>query len=176
MAVAPKKTPTLAPHVPVTAAAAVHETAAAKRLPEAAKVEETLAAPAREMQESLRQAAEKGVAESRAAYARVKTSAEDATQSLETSYAAACEGVTAINAKTVEALRVNVEAGFGFLKALTGAKSLPEAMEVQTGHMRKQFDTLAIQARDMAALAQKIAKEAAAPIKAGIDKAFAQAN
>ena len=112
---------------------------------EPGKVFEAAAAPAREMQENLRKAAEQGLEQGKAAYARAKAAAEDATQSLEASYAAAVQGVTALNARAVDALRANVDAGFGFFKALASVKSLPEAFEVQSGHARKQFDALTFQ-------------------------------
>ena len=175
MAVAPKKSP-----VTLSAAAAASEyveSASASPLPfEPAKIFATVAAPAREMQENLRKAAEKGLEESRAAYSRVKTVAEDTTQSLEKSYAAAYQGFAALNAKAVDSMRANIEAGFGLFKALTSVKSLPEAMEVQSGHARKQFDALTFQAKDMATLAQKIAADAVAPIKASVSKALGQAG
>ena len=175
MTVAPKKSPAV---LPVAAAAPVSvASASASPLPfEPAKMFETVAAPAREMQENLRKAAEMRLEETRAAYARVKTVAEDATQSLEKSYAAAYQGFTALNAKAVDAMRANVEAGAGLFKALTGAKSLTEAMEVQSGHARKLFDALTFQAKDMATMAQKIAADAVAPIKASVSKAMTQAN
>ena len=175
MAVAPKK---ISAVLPVAAAAPISmKSVSASPLPlDPAKMFETVAAPAREMQETIRKAAEMRLEESRVAYDRVKTAAEDATQSLEQSYAAAYQGFAALNAKAVASLRANVEAGAGLFKALTGAKSLTEAMEVQSGHARQQFDALTFQAKDMATLAQKIAADAVAPIKASVSKAMTQAS
>ena len=179
MTVSPKKTPLVATQAPVTQSESlklVAPLALATATFEAGKIFESAAAPAREVQENLRKAAEMGVTQSKAAYAKVKTVAEDATQSLEASYAAAVQGVAALNAKAVDAVRANVDASFGFFKALAGAKSLPEALEVQTGHARKQFEALTFQAKEMATLAQSLAAEAVAPLKAGVNKALAQAN
>ena len=173
MAAAPKKAPVTLAATAAPAPAAQRAAPAALKLPlETAEIFETIAAPARDVQENLRKAAEKGMDESRAAYARGKTAAEDATQSLESIYAAAVQGFAAINGKAVDALRANVEAGFGFFKALAAVKSLPEALEIQSGHAHKQFDALTFQAREIAAMAQKIAADAVAPLNASLGKAM----
>ena len=175
MATAPKKAPVLfspvavAP-VPVAPVAAVIAEAA---VPLTAVPFDNLAAPVRDMQEQLRQATETGLGESKATYARIKTAAEGATQSLEVSFAAARDGATAIGAKSVDALKANTEAGLNFFKSLAAAKSLTEAFELQTSFLRTQFETLSAQAKDLTALTQKVATDAVAPIKASAGKAFA---
>lgn len=172
MAISPKKPSAPATPTPQAAAPRLVVVPAV----EAGKVFETAAAPAREMQENLRKAAEHGLEQGKAVYAKARTAAEEATQSLEASYVAAVQGVTALNAKAVDAMRANVDAGFGFFKALAGVKSLPEAFEVQSGHARKQFDALTFQVKEMATMAQTLAAEAVAPIKAGVSKALARAG
>ena len=169
MAIAPKKTaPATAPEVVRFQPSGVEMPA-----PKAAAVFESIAAPAREMQENMRKAAEKGIEETRAAYARVKTAAEEATESLETSYSTAYRGFAELNAKAADAMRANAEAGFGLFKSLASAKSLPEAIELQTEHTRKHIEALNFQGKEFAALAQKITSDAVAPLKAMADKAMA---
>jgi phasin family protein len=53
---------------------------------------------------------------------------------------------------------------------MAAAKSLPEAISLQTDYARKQFEALSIQMKELAALAQKVVTEAAEPLKAGFDK------
>jgi phasin len=129
-------------------------------------------APVREIQENVRKATEKGVEDTRAAYARVKTAAEDATNSLELSYAAATKGIVALNTKALEAVRTNTEAAFDLAKALFGAKTVQEAITLQTEHARKSYETVAAQSKELAALAQKIAADSVEPLKASVAKAF----
>jgi hypothetical protein len=43
---------------------------------------------------------------------------------------------------------------------------------VTTEHARKRFGVFSEQAKELAALAQKVASEAAEPLKAGVTKAF----
>jgi len=129
-------------------------------------------APVREIQENVRKATEKGVEDTRAAYARVKTAAEDATSSLEASYAAATKGIVALNTKALEAVRTNTEAAFDLAKALFGAKTVQEAFTLQTEHARKSYETVTAQSKELTALAQKIAADSVEPLKASVAKVF----
>jgi phasin len=133
---------------------------------------EGAAAPILAMREAFRQALEKSLADSRAAFARVKTAADETAGALETSASTASKGVLDFNVKALEALRANAEANFDFLKAVIGAKSISEAAELQSNYARAQAEKLSAQAQDFAALAQKIAAESAEPLKAQVAKSF----
>ena len=91
------------------------------------------------MQDSVRTALEKGVSESRAAFAKAKASVDDAANALELSFTAAKDGAIAINAKALEALRANTEANFDFVKASFAAKSLSDLVALQ-GRIHPQAD------------------------------------
>ena len=166
----------VAAHTPAAAAVEFTPVAVATPAHDVKSALESIAAPALDMQEQVRKAAEKSIDEGRANYARIKTVADDATKSLETSYASAVQGVAAINAKAVDALRTTADAGFGLFNAIVGAKSLTEVLELHTSHMRQQFEAFTAQARDFATLSQKVAKDATAPITASVTKAFAKAS
>ena len=125
------------------------------------------------VKENMRKATEDSVTQGRAAYDRVKTAAEDATGSLESSYATAAKGLTDLNAHVFSAMRANGEAMFDLVKALSSVKSMDEIVSVQTAHVRQQVETLTTQTKELAALAQKVAADAAAPIKASFGKTFA---
>jgi hypothetical protein len=51
-------------------------------------------------------------------------------------------------------------------------KSLSEAIELSTAHVRKQFDALSEQTKELTALAQKVASETSEPIRQGMTGAF----
>ena len=140
--------------------------------PNVEKVAEAISAPATEMQANVRKAVEKGVADTRAAYANAKTAAEEATGAFAESYSTAAKGVVAFNAKALEALRVNAEANFDFVKSVIGAKSVSEFVALQSEHARKQVETISAQAKEIAALAQKVTSESAAPIKSQVARTF----
>jgi phasin len=138
----------------------------------AAKDAFAAALPVEEIQRSFRSALEKGVAESRAAFAKAKIAADEATSAYEVSFAAAKDGALAINAKAFEALRANADANFDFLKAVFAAKSLSDVITLQTEFARKQVETLTSQSKDLGALTQKAVTDAVEPIKEQVAKSF----
>src|ERR1700710_2057444 len=116
--------------------------------PKLDKAVEAVSAPAAEMQANVRQAVEKGVAETRAVYAKAKTAAEEATGAFEASYSTAAKGVIAFNTKALESLRVNAEANFNFMRSVIGVKSVSEFFALQSEYARKQTETVSAQAKE----------------------------
>jgi hypothetical protein len=55
-------------------------------------------------------------------------------------------------------------------------KSPAEFIELSTAHMRNQFDIVSAQNKELCALAQGVASEAAEPIKTSVSKAFNKAT
>jgi phasin len=168
MATAPKKsaaTRAVSAAAPVEAAAAAAFNAV---LPTAPQV----AVPVEEIQQSFRSALEKSVVESRAAFAKAKTHADQAASAFEVSFAAAKDGALAINAKALEALRANADANFDFLKSVFAAKSLSDVIALQTEFTRKQVETMTSQTKDIGALTQKTVADAVEPIKEQVAKSF----
>src|SRR5271163_2627533 len=127
MANAPKRT---AVSLAVSAAAPVEAAVATVNavLPSEAQL---AAAPAAEIQQSIRSALEKGVVESRAAFVKAKTAADEAASAFEVSFSAAKDGALAINAKAFEVWRANADANFDFLKAAFATKSLSDLIALQ---------------------------------------------
>jgi phasin len=130
------------------------------------------ALPVEDIQQSFRNALEKSVADSRAAFAKAKTAADEATSAFQVSFAACKDGALAINAKAFEALRVNADANFDFLKAVFAAKSLSDVITLQNEFARKRVETMTSQTRDLGALTQKAMADAVEPIKEQVAKSF----
>src|SRR5271166_2677631 len=180
MATAPKKAP--APQAAPPAEAPVEltvpsvvESAAETAPPAPQPVAETTrpaSQPVAEIQEKVRAALEKGVSESRAAFAKAKASADEAANAFEQSFAAAKDGVVAINAKALEALRANAEANFDFMKATLRVKSLSDLAALQGEFARKQVEAITGQTKDIGALTQKTVAEVYAPIKDQLARSF----
>jgi phasin len=118
--------------------------------------------------ESVRQIAEKTVTETRNVYERSKTALEVGFDAVEKAVDAAGQGVTALNRKVIDIAQRNVNSGFDLAKSLAGAKTLPEAVELQSGYWKKQVGTLSAQAEELHALSTKIAADTFEPIKARI--------
>ncbi len=99
--------------------------------------------------------------------------AEGATGTLEASYSAASKGVNDINAKAIDAVKSHSEASLEHVKAVMAAKTVGEAIALQTAHARKQFETFAAQSKEFGELMQKVAADSFEPLKSGFAKGFA---
>ena len=130
--------------------------------------------PKVEMPAAFREFAERGVAQAKDTYEKMKAAAEEATDVLETKYATATKGASDYGLKVIEAARVNTNAAFDFAGELLAAKTLSEVVELSSAHARKQFEALTEQTKELNALAQKLAAETAEPIKSGMSKAFSK--
>ena len=130
--------------------------------------------PKIDMPAAFREFAEKGTAQAKETYEKMKAVAEESTAVLEDTYATAAKGVTAYNLKLIECARANTNAAFDFAGQFFAAKSLSEALELSSTHARKQFEAVSAQGKDLTALAQKVAVDSAEPIKSGINQAFSK--
>jgi len=130
--------------------------------------------PKVEMPAAFREFAERGVAQCKDTYEKMKAVAEEATDVLESTYSNASKGASDYGLKVIEAARANTNAAFDYAGDLLTAKTLSEVIELSSAHARKQFETLTQQGKELGALVQKVATETAEPIKAGMNKAFSK--
>ena len=121
--------------------------------------------------DQIRAFAEKGVEQSKEAYAKMKTGAEETQKALESTFETAKTVSSDLSLKTISAFRANAEAGFAHLEALIGAKTLSEVVELQTAFLRKRVETSVEQAKEFQAVASKAAEQVSAPIKTVFEKA-----
>ena len=122
--------------------------------------------------DQLRTFAEKGVEQSKEAYAKLKTGAEDAQKAIETTFETAKSVGSELSLKTIAALRANAEANFSHLEALLGVKSLSELIELQTAFMRKRVEMSVEQAKEFQAITTKATGEVTKPVKDAFEKAL----
>lgn len=123
-----------------------------------------------EVPEQMRAFAEKGVSQARENYAKFKDAAETHNGTVEAVFTCASKGASEYTAKLVEFMKANSSAQLDFAQQLFGAKSPTEAMELWTGHARKQLETFQSQAKELVELTQRVAAETAEPIKASASK------
>jgi phasin len=128
--------------------------------------------PKVEMPAAFREMAERGVAQAKDSYEKMKAAAEEATDVLETTYSTATKGASEYGLKVIETARTNTNAAFDFAGELLAAKTFSEMVELSSAHLRKQFEVLTQQSKELGSLAQKVATEAAEPIKSGVTKVF----
>jgi phasin len=128
--------------------------------------------PKLEIPAAFREFAEKGVNHAKDNWEKMKAATEEATDLIEDSYATASKGCADYGLKVIEAARANTNAHFDFASELLTVKSLSEAVELSTAHLRKQYDALSEQTKELSTLAQKIAAETAEPLKESMAGAF----
>jgi phasin len=125
-----------------------------------------------EVPEQMRAFAERGVSQARDTYAKFKDAAETHNGTIEAVFTTASKGASDYSAKVMEFMKTNTKANLDFAHELLGIKSPSEAMELCTAHTRKQFETYATQAKELAELSQKVASETVEPIKATASKYY----
>jgi phasin len=113
--------------------------------------------------EAFRSMSEKSVEQSRQAYQRMKSAADEATKSLETTMENAHQGSLNLSKKAVDAMRRNAELGFSHIESLMSAKSVAEIIELQSSYVRKQVELTTDQVKEMQSLTQSLAKEMLKP-------------
>lgn len=125
-----------------------------------------------EVPEQMRAFAEKGVSQARESYAKFKDAAETHNGTVEAVFASASRGASEYTAKLMEFMKANTTAQLDFTQQLFGLKSPSEALELWTGHTRKQLETLQAQAKELLEIGQRVATETAEPIKASAAKLY----
>lgn len=121
--------------------------------------------PTMDVPPAFREMAEKGIAQAKENYEKMKTATEQATEVLEETYATASKGCSGYGLKVIETARANSNAAFNLYGEMLTAKSYSEVVELMTAYMRSQFDTATAQAKELTEHAQKVATETAEPIK-----------
>lgn len=119
-----------------------------------------------------RRFAEKGVVQTRDAFEKLNAAAKNAFGAFDASASIVAKGFSEYKAKAFEAFQANSALTFEYFDALTGTKTLSEAVALAPAHASKQFQALKDQTNDLSSLAQKIAQESAEPLKAVICKTF----
>lgn len=123
--------------------------------------------------ESFREFAEKGAAQSREAYAKVKAATEEASRTVETTMQSAQAGSVEIGLKAIEALRTNADLSLSHMESLFGVKSVAEFVELQSSFIRKQAEFNVEQAKTIQDASRKLAEAVAQPGRDAAEKVMA---
>jgi phasin len=129
-------------------------------------------APKMETPQAIREMADKGTAQAKQAYEKMSAATAEASNVIQNACSIGAQGATDCNAKVIEFASANSKAAFDYANKLRGVKSPSEFLEVSTEHARKQFEVLSEQTKELTALSQKVMRETAEPLKAGVAKAF----
>jgi len=126
--------------------------------------------------ETFRTMTQKSVEQSKEAYSRMKTAADDATKSMESTMENVHQSSLSLSKKAIEAMRSNAELSFAHIEKMMSAKSFSEVIEMQTSYVRKQIELATDQTKDMQALAQSVAQELTKPARDAFQKATSAAK
>jgi phasin len=105
----------------------------------------------------------------------LKNATEEVTGGFKDAYEAATKGTRDYGVRLIQAGRTNVNSAFDYAAELLSAKSPSEVIGLSTAQLRKQFETMAEQSKQLVSLAQKIATDTTEPIREGVNKAFKRA-
>jgi phasin len=153
-----------------TAETVVETAAEAVKTVQAAAAE--AAKPFAEMQEKVRAGTEKGLEQLRSHYATMKTNAENVTDKLEESVAAAHAGTREFNMKVLDLFRTNTNAAFEHMQNLFAAKTVADAVKLQQDFAKAQFEATQAHTKELSEMAKKVATDVVEPVKASVAMPF----
>lgn len=119
--------------------------------------------------------AEQGAAYGKNVADKSKAMADATAKSMQQTYSAAASEAAHFNVQWIEMVRENTNASLDLAKQLLTARSPSEFFELSTAHARKQMETFAQQAQQLAGLAQKATSDAMKPMQAGMKNVFDKA-
>ena len=128
--------------------------------------------PKMDAPQAFREMAEKGTTQAKETYEKINAATTEAADLIKNSYSTAVKGMQDYNNKIIEFTHANTNAAFDFVQKMSGVKSPSEFLELWTEHARKQVETLTEQSKQLAALAQKVTRTTAEPLKTGVSNPF----
>jgi len=135
---------------------------------------ETNKLPEFEIPASVRELAEKSIAQAEHAFGDFQNAAQDAVAKLDKSSAAVKDSSVDLGQQAAAFVQGNIDSGFAFVRELVGARDAAEFLRIQTDYVQKQASVLSEQTRTLAGLTQKVTEQAAQPIKEGVESSIEQ--
>jgi phasin len=122
----------------------------------------------------LRETTDKTSAQAKEAFENVSAATAAAGNLVQDTYSTAVRSAQEYNAKVIEFAQTNTQTNLEFVQKLSNVKSPTEFLELSTDHSRKQFETLAEQARELLSLGQKTVLTATERAQADVNKTYSQ--
>ena len=86
------------------------------------------------------------------------------------------DGALTIGAKAIDAARTNSDASFALARDLFGARTMSEAIALQSAFARKQFAAVTAQMKAFQELSDKVIATTTGPVSEKVTKAFKDLN
>lgn len=158
------------------AAETIEKTATAATKAARDMTDAAFAYPSFEVPEAFRSFAEQGLAQTREAYARVKASAEEATDMIEESFETTRDSIREVQLKALDVAQANAEATFDHVRKLLGASSVADAFQLQTSFARERFEAVVDYSKEVQSTLSKVGAQVAKPAKTMFDRALSAAK
>ncbi len=129
-------------------------------------------AATKDASQAIRELADKGTGQAKAAYEKVSAAANDTSGAIQSAHSTAVQGAVEYNTKVVEYARVNTNAAFEFATKLLTVKTPSEFLEMTAEHTRKQIEILTGQGKELTSLGQKVMLDASKPLKDSAARVF----
>jgi phasin len=132
--------------------------------------------PRFEMPDAVRSFAEQGLNQTRDAYLRMKSAAEEATDLMEGSLETTRTAVRDAQFKALDAAKANADATFDFFRQMLTVTSVADAVQLQSAFARDRVEAFVGYSKDMQAFVTKAGTEAAKPAQTMFEKVVATAK
>ena len=124
--------------------------------------------------ENLQHFAEESVSKTREIFHKFNSTAKDQAKAVEEIMLASTAGNKAINEKLFQNAVSNMEAAFDAAQAMSKAKTLPEAAQIQAKFFQQQMTLAGGQTKELFELSTKVAKQAFESMNVAATKSFEQ--
>jgi phasin family protein len=124
--------------------------------------------------ENVQAIAEDSVAKTREAYTKFSAVAKDNVKVMEDVFVAAHAGAKSIGEKVLRNTEANTEAAFAAAQSIARAKTLPEAIQLQTNFVQQQLSIAGAQTKELFELSTKVAQQTFQMVNAAASKSFDQ--
>ena len=131
--------------------------------------------PSPDAPQQLREMAETSAKQSKETLEKIGAATTEAAEMMTNCATTALKGMQEYNSKLAEFTQANTKSAVEFVQSLAGVKSPSEFVQVSTEHAKHQLETMTEQAKELAALTQKVTLTTAEPIKTGLAKVFNRA-
>jgi phasin len=124
--------------------------------------------------ENMQAFAIEGVAKSREAFEKINAAAQDHAKAAEDVLIATQAGAKTIGAKLIDNTARNATAVFEAAEAVARARTLPEALQVQSAFVQKQLAVAGAQTKELFDLSTRVAQQTFETMNAAAAKSFEQ--
>src|SRR3954466_5613517 len=118
----------------------------------------------------------KSVARAKDAHEKAASVVQQSTEAFEEAFSCARRGQAEYRAKMMEIARGNADLAFDLARALCEAKTPGDLFESAMAHQRRQFETAAMQMKELSALPHKVVSDTPEPIRNGVAERFKLAS